>query len=98
MLILSLLMVVFALQNSMIIKMKFWFWDAETYLGLVLIIFFVAGGILGIASSLPAIIDKNKQIRDLMKKLSSGKDSGDQVQDNISGDPEFEDINENLNK
>ena len=92
-LIISLLVAIFALQNSMIVQMKFWFWKSETHLGMVLIIFFIAGALIGIAASLPAIIRKNNQIRDLNKKLSSGGDTGKTVPEAGSEDPEFEDIN-----
>jgi uncharacterized integral membrane protein len=96
-LIICLLVAVFAVQNSMMVKMKLWFWDAETYLGLVLIIFFASGALIGIAASLPAVIAKNREIKNLRKKLSSGKDNSEPVPDNESADPEFEDIDEKLN-
>ena len=89
---LTLVMTIFAFQNSMIIKMKLWFWQAEVHLGLVLIIFFSLGALIGITASLPAIIGKNRQIKDLNKKLSSGKNVDEPPIRVVSGDPEFEDI------
>lgn len=89
---LTLVMTIFAFQNSMIIKMKLWFWQAEIHLGLVLIIFFSLGVLIGIAASLPAIIGKNRQIKDLNKKLLSGNNVNEPPMVVTSEDPEFEDI------
>jgi uncharacterized integral membrane protein len=91
---LILVMTIFAFQNSMVIQMKLWFWQLEVHLGIILILFFSLGAIIGIAASLPAIIEKNKQIKDLNKKLSAGKPIDDPPMTVVSGDPEFEDIDE----
>jgi uncharacterized integral membrane protein len=93
-LILTLLMAVIAFQNSLTVHLKIWFWSAETNLGLVLIVFFALGALIGLLASVPEIIRKNRQIRDLTKQLPQEKTGDEPGLMDRSNDPEFEDINE----
>jgi len=47
------LIAVFALQNSMEVEIKLWFWTVRTSMVLILILTFAAGAIAGILFSLP---------------------------------------------
>ncbi|HEC44660.1 MAG TPA: LapA family protein [Bacteroides sp.] len=47
------LIAVFALQNSMEVEIKLWFWSVRTSMVLILILTFAAGAIAGILFSLP---------------------------------------------
>lgn len=48
------LVAVFALQNSMEVTLKLWFWSVKTSMVLILILTFAAGALAGILFSLPA--------------------------------------------
>ena len=63
--IVCLLVVVFALQNMALIHLKVWFWSVDMHTGLVLIITFAVGTLLGIVSSVPLAVKRKKQIREL---------------------------------
>jgi uncharacterized integral membrane protein len=52
-LIFMVLIAVFALQNSLEVEIKLWFWSVRTSMVLVLILTFAAGAIAGILFSLP---------------------------------------------
>jgi len=103
----TLLVVIFALQNSMIVHLKIWFWAVDIHTGLVLIITFAVGTFLGILSSVPRVMKKKKEIRELKEKLLQRVELPGSVQDGESsekdelvdlprkvdsGDPEFEDV------
>jgi hypothetical protein len=47
------LIAVFALQNSMEVEIKLWFWSVRTSMVLILILTFAAGALAGILFSLP---------------------------------------------
>ena len=47
------LVAVFALQNSIEVEIKLWFWSVRTSMVLILILTFAAGAIAGILFSLP---------------------------------------------
>ena len=47
------LVAIFALQNSIEVEIKLWFWSVRTSMVLVLILTFAAGAIAGILFSLP---------------------------------------------
>ena len=64
----TLLVAIFAFQNSLVVNLQFWFWKADLHIGLVLIITFIIGAMIGIISSFPLIVRKNKKIRDLISQ------------------------------
>lgn len=66
------LVAVFALQNSMEVEIKLWFWTVQTSMVLILILTFAAGAIAGILFSIPK---RNKETR----KESPVPASGDQA-------------------
>lgn len=100
-----LLMVVFALQNTALIHLKIWFWSVDIHTGLILIITFVTGTLLGIISSVPLAVKRKKQIREL-RELAEGRSAGQDHEPSEepysesggsqgrqgSDDPEFEDL------
>ncbi len=93
-LVLIVLIVIFALQNSTIVNLKLWFWDADIHLGLILILTFVLGALIGVLFSIPMIMRKNKQISRQSEiitgiKQTEEEENAEQVGE---GDPEFEDI------
>lgn len=76
-LILSTIIVVFALQNAHDVRIVLWLWEIQGYLAFVIIITLLLGAILGILFSLPAIFKKNKMIdtlKDENKSLKSKKE------------------------
>jgi len=86
-LIFTVLIAVFALQNSGEAEIKLWFWSIRTSMVLVLILTFAFGAMAGILFSLPG-----------WSRRPSRKKSDQQatvVADNVKtgGDPEFEDVN-----
>ncbi len=89
---LILVIVIFALQNSSDVDVQLWFWQIESSLGLLLLISFSIGAILGMLISYPLIVKKNKllrqrdrRVKELLEKIEMG-----------SGEPplrnEFEDL------
>ena len=102
--IITLLVVIFALQNSMVVHLKIWFWSVDIHTGLVLIITFSVGTLLGILSSVPRVMKRKREIKDLREKLSGRPDQNEPPdQDKLpdmdepserdrSADPEFEDV------
>jgi len=69
-LILSLILVVFALQNAADTAVKLWFWDFHSSLSLLLLVAFGIGTLLGIIFSWPSIKKKNKKITEKDKKIA----------------------------
>ena len=55
------LIAVFALQNSMEVEIKLWFWSVRTSMVLILILTFAAGAIAGILFSLPGRPKESKK-------------------------------------
>lgn len=96
--IITLLVVVFALQNSMIIHLKIWFWSVNIPAGLALIVTFIIGILLGIISSLPRVMKQGREIRELREKLAveitreGTSSTEDHSQMGDLSDPEFEDV------
>lgn len=79
-LILSIVALVFALQNTQSVHMAFLFWHLNGSLALLLIIFFVVGILAGILMMLPgriqsglAITRKSKEFGELEAKLAEYK-------------------------
>ena len=50
--------------------MHFWFWNSDLHIGMVLIITFIVGAMIGIISSFPLTVKKNKKIKELTERIS----------------------------
>ena len=68
-LILAIIVVIFALQNSDTVTVKLWFWEVQSSVALVMLIILLIGAILGVLFSLPSIFKKNKKIEDLEEQI-----------------------------
>lgn len=68
-LLLALIIVVFALQNSDPITVKLFFWHVESSAALVMITVLLIGAILGVLFSLPSIFKKSDRIEELEKQI-----------------------------
>lgn len=87
------LIAVFALQNSMEVQIKLWFWSVQTSMVLILILTFAAGAIAGILFSLPKRTKKPE--KEVVKPVGPATPSDDQVlseNESPSDDDEFEDV------
>ena len=70
--IIALCAVVFALQNTTPITIKFFIWSLpDTSMALVLVITMAIGLIVGMLFLAPGILKRNKTISDLRKKIST---------------------------
>jgi uncharacterized integral membrane protein len=84
-LVFTVLIAVFALQNSGEVEIKLWFWSIRTSLVLVLILTFALGAVAGILFSLPGWSRRpSSKIADQQAKTEDQTGAGD--------DPEFEDV------
>ena len=95
-LIFTVLIAVFALQNSGEAEIKLWFWSIRTSMVLVLILTFAFGAVAGILFSLPGWSRRSSR-KNLDQQATVVADN---VKENESvpvekagGDPEFEDVN-----
>ena len=68
-LLLALIIVVFALQNSDPIPVKLFFWQFKSSTALIMITILLIGAILGVLFSLPSIFKKNEKIEELEKQI-----------------------------
>lgn len=68
-LILSVLLVIFALQNTTAVQLNLWFWSFESSLALLVIVLLVTGALLGYLVLLPTIFKKNRIIRNKENEL-----------------------------
>jgi len=68
-LLLVLIIVVFALQNSASIELKLFFWNIRSSAALIITSVLFIGAILGVLFSLPSIIKKNEKIEELQKQI-----------------------------
>jgi uncharacterized integral membrane protein len=92
-LVFTVLIAVFALQNSGEVEIKLWFWSVRTSLVLVLILAFAFGALAGILFSLPGWSrrparrkpdQRAEEVNESDHPRGSGRKDG--------GDPEFEDV------
>ena len=87
----TILVAIFALQNSAAVVIRLWFWSADTSLALVVILTFAAGALMGILFSIPGRKRKKEPLppaaEEIPFEVNSPKDPRDE-----SGDPEFEDV------
>lgn len=94
-LIFTVLIAVFALQNSGEVEIKLWFWSIRTSLVLVLILTFAFGAVAGILFSLPGWSSRSKgkkPDKQEQEAADSGKEKKTEVEEKAGGDPEFEDV------
>jgi len=94
-LIFTVLIAVFALQNSGEVEIKLWFWSISTSVVLVLILTFAFGAVAGILFSLPGWSRKpsrNKPDQQEKAVPDSGKENDSEPEEKAGGDPEFEDL------
>ncbi len=68
-LLLVLIIVVFALQNSASIELKLFFWNIQSSAALIITSVLFIGAILGVLFSLPSIIKKKEKIEELQKQI-----------------------------
>ena len=95
-LIFTVLIAVFALQNSGEVEIKLWFWSIRTSMVLVLILTFAFGALAGILFSLPGWSrrsSKKKPEPQATAEPDSGKENDSEREEKTGGDPEFEDVN-----
>jgi uncharacterized integral membrane protein len=72
-LILSVLLIVFALQNTVAVSLNLWFWKIETSLALLVIALLVFGVIIAYLVMLPGLLKKNSRIAKLESELRRNK-------------------------
>jgi len=95
-LIFTVLIAVFALQNSGEVEIKLWFWSIRTSVVLVLILTFTFGALAGILFSLPGWSRKpsrEKQDQQTTAVPDTRKENEPVPEEKAGGDPEFEDVN-----
>ena len=95
-LIFTVLVAVFALQNSGEVEIKLWFWGIRTSMVFVLILTFAFGALAGILFSLPGWSrrsSKNKPEPETSGVSESMKENEPVPEKKAGGDPEFEDVN-----
>ncbi len=73
----SILVVIFALQNSMIITVTFFNKTFQGSIALVIIVCYLIGVLSGFLYIIPAVIKKNITISDLRDKLRSQSNDSD---------------------
>jgi uncharacterized integral membrane protein len=69
--VLAVLLVVFAIQNSHEVIIKLWFWNFRTSLALALVISILSGFLLSLIYYLSLVSYKNRIIRDKEKEMMS---------------------------
>ena len=95
-LIFTVLIAVFALQNSGEVEIKLWFWSIRTSMVLVLILTFAFGALAGILFSLPGWSRRSSNKKpepQATAEPDSGKENDSEREEKTGGDPEFEDVN-----
>ncbi len=94
-LIFTVLIAVFALQNSGEAEIRLWFWSIRTSMALVLILTFAFGAVAGILFSLPGWSrrpSRKKSYQQTTAVPDSGKENESVPGEKAGGDPEFEDV------
>ncbi len=94
-LVFTVLIAVFALQNSGEVEIKLWFWSVRTSMVLVLILTFAFGALAGILFSLPGW--SRRPSREKTYQPETGHNKSGQEKETTTGkkagdDPEFEDV------
>ena len=70
-LLLILIVVVFALQNSDPVQIKLFFWQVESSIAFVMTSVLFIGALLGVLFSLPTIFKKREQLAELKEKMEN---------------------------
>ena len=94
-LIFTVLIAVFALQNSVEVEIKLWFWSVRTSMVLILILTFAFGALAGILFSLPgwsSRSSKKKPDPQVATEPDSVKENDIAPKRKAGDDPEFEDV------
>ena len=94
-LIFTVLIAVFALQNSGEVVIKLWFWSIQTSLVLVLILTFAFGAVAGILFSLPGWSRRTSKKKAMEPDTEKGEEDVEEDVKTVTGkgeDPEFEDV------
>ncbi|TVR41137.1 MAG: LapA family protein [Cryomorphaceae bacterium] len=78
-LILAVLLIVFALQNTSTVGVNLWFWRIESSMALLVIILLAAGVLIGLLATLPTTSKRKQRIKELEDKLR--KMGGEQKDD-----------------
>lgn len=73
--ILSVLLVVFALQNTAPVDLNLWFWTVHTSLALLVIVILVMGALLGYFLMLPSVYRKDRLLKEKMAEINQLKKS-----------------------
>lgn len=68
-LILAVLLIVFALQNTGTVGVNLWFWRIESSMALLVIILLAAGVLIGLLATLPATFKHKQRMKELEEKL-----------------------------
>ena len=96
-LVIAILLVFFALQNSAEVIIRLWFWSVNTSLALVVILTFAAGVLMGLLFSIPVRGRRKKSSH--LPPTDPGSTGTNEVplevnspEDLRNGDPEFEDV------
>ncbi len=95
-LIFTILIAVFALQNSGEVEIKLWFWSIRTSMVLVLILTFAFGSVAGILFSLPGWSrrpEKKKADQETLAAPEARPETEARSKEKVGGDPDFEDVN-----
>ena len=87
----TVLVAIFALQNSVEVELKLWFWSIRTSMVLILILTFATGALAGILFSLPGWSNKSKT--EDTKPSEEPAEQVSVVEKGTGKDPEFEDVN-----
>ena len=94
-LVFTVLIAVFALQNSGEVEIKLWFWSVRTSLVLILILTFAFGALAGILFSLPGWSRRpsRKKPENQVTAAPESEKGNEPTQGKKAGeDPEFEDV------
>ncbi len=83
-LLIALLAVFFAIQNTAMVTVYFFVWQFSSSLALVLLFSLAIGVILSLLFSLPALQSRNWQISKLKKKLNEFNDENEGIREKIT--------------
>jgi uncharacterized integral membrane protein len=88
------LIAIFALQNSVEVEIKLWFWSVRTSMVLILILTFAAGALAGIIFSLPkrSKVPVKEKANPVEQAAQQERESGTGEVNDPVDDDEFEDV------
>lgn len=98
-LLLSLVLVIFTLQNTVLISLNFLFWNVEDVsLVLTLLIFLICGIIISILLYVPKIWKLKSKIREQKKQITSLSEKIDDSENRTDNGPDMKITGETTNK